>query len=77
MDDVARFAVSTFVTAWIGAAILGIKQAIKDARIVHRCYCGCLRQDHDQQLAPGRTLAVIDGGCYRCPCKKYREVSSR
>ena len=82
MDDTARTIAATFVTGMIGLGIIGIKAIIEDAAadwgVEHRCYCGCLMQDHYQRLAPGRSLVVITDGCYKHEtCLKYREVPTK
>ena len=82
MDDTHRVATAAFVTAMAGVGILGAKSIIQDSladlRTVHKCACGCLMRDHDQQLKPGRTLEVLTGRCNKCQrCLKYREVPSK
>ena len=82
MDDTHRTAAALFVTAMVGVGIVGAKAIVEDCladlRTVHKCACGCLMRDHDQQLKPGRTLEVSTGRCTKCQrCLKYREVPTK
>ena len=74
MDDTTRALVSLTVTAFVGIAILGAKWIIEDSLVEHRCFCGCLIQDHRQELKPGHKLDVITSQCMKCgACPRYRE----